>query len=368
MDKALIGNLHSQVNRGLFQIETAVQNLRYSLEKEYTIFITKGFITENDIQQFRGSVAAGLSGLVPGGIDGGAGPSTAAGGNVATGPGGAIKTEKKAKRPHDKNAPKKATTPFFLFMKTMRPQIQEELGENPNPKEVDAIGQMRWKNLTTKEREKVNNQYYCNRAAYYKKMYHYKRGEPIPDVDNAEAKELYKAQKRAGITNRYVPLNAPHPPPDASDEEEDEEEVPNGDDAAIPDDGDDGINGDDGEVPAALPEDEDEEEEEEEKEPTPPPPPKSNKRQKNDSGKAVPTPSAGGTKAGERKSKFGIPPPAVTPAAATPPGEQKKKEKRKVKGAGLDSTPIPVVLSPEKSVEKKKSKKKRKSEIVEDED
>ena len=59
---------------------------------------------------------------------------------------------RKPKRPHDKNAPKKAMTPFFLFMQTMRPQIQQEMGPDYKSKDVEAEGQHRWKTIGQKEK------------------------------------------------------------------------------------------------------------------------------------------------------------------------------------------------------------------------
>ena len=59
---------------------------------------------------------------------------------------------RKPKRPHDKNAPKKAMTPFFLFMQKMRPQIQSEMGPDYKSKDVEAEGQHRWKTIGQKEK------------------------------------------------------------------------------------------------------------------------------------------------------------------------------------------------------------------------
>ena len=53
--------------------------------------------------------------------------------------------KKKRKRaPHDPNAPKRALTPYFLYMQTARPIIARELGENAKPKEVADEGTKRW--------------------------------------------------------------------------------------------------------------------------------------------------------------------------------------------------------------------------------
>lgn len=53
--------------------------------------------------------------------------------------------KKKRKRaPHDPNAPKRALTPYFLYMQTARPIIAKELGEHAKPKEVADEGTRRW--------------------------------------------------------------------------------------------------------------------------------------------------------------------------------------------------------------------------------
>ena len=54
-------------------------------------------------------------------------------------------TKKKRKRaPHDPNAPKRALTPYFLYMQSARSQIASELGDNAKPKEVADEGTRRW--------------------------------------------------------------------------------------------------------------------------------------------------------------------------------------------------------------------------------
>lgn len=53
--------------------------------------------------------------------------------------------KKKRKRaPHDPNAPKRALTPYFLYMQHARAQIHKELGDQARPKEVADEGTRRW--------------------------------------------------------------------------------------------------------------------------------------------------------------------------------------------------------------------------------
>lgn len=58
---------------------------------------------------------------------------------------GSAEVKKKRKRAaHDPNAPKRALTPYFLYMQSARPQIAQELGPNAKPKEVADEGTRRW--------------------------------------------------------------------------------------------------------------------------------------------------------------------------------------------------------------------------------
>lgn len=56
--------------------------------------------------------------------------------------------KKKRKRAaHDPNAPKRALTPYFLYMQSARSQIARELGEQAKPKEVADEGTRRWQEM-----------------------------------------------------------------------------------------------------------------------------------------------------------------------------------------------------------------------------
>lgn len=67
------------------------------------------------------------------------------------GPGGDKKKRKRA--PPDPNAPKRALTPFFLFMQHNRRRIAEELDTTAKPKEVADEGTRRWSNLPESQKE-----------------------------------------------------------------------------------------------------------------------------------------------------------------------------------------------------------------------
>lgn len=64
-----------------------------------------------------------------------------------------VEGKKKRKRvPHDPNAPKRALTPYFLYMQSARQQIAKELGENAKPKEVADEGTRRWSEMVPAEK------------------------------------------------------------------------------------------------------------------------------------------------------------------------------------------------------------------------
>lgn len=61
--------------------------------------------------------------------------------------------KKKRKRaPHDPNAPKRALTPYFLYMQHARAQIHKELGDQARPKEVADEGTRRWGEMNPAEK------------------------------------------------------------------------------------------------------------------------------------------------------------------------------------------------------------------------
>lgn len=62
--------------------------------------------------------------------------------------------KKKRKRaPHDPNAPKRALTPYFLYMQHNRSQIAQELGTNAKPKDVADEGTKRWAEMADGQKE-----------------------------------------------------------------------------------------------------------------------------------------------------------------------------------------------------------------------
>lgn len=70
----------------------------------------------------------------------------------AVSPGARIEAGGK-KRQRDPNAPKRALTPFFLYMHHNRARIAEELGPTARPKEVADEGTRRWTEMPEAQKE-----------------------------------------------------------------------------------------------------------------------------------------------------------------------------------------------------------------------
>ncbi|KAL6245877.1 hypothetical protein RBB50_007030 [Rhinocladiella similis] len=201
-----------------------------------------------------------------------------------------VETDGKKKRkrtPHDPNAPKRALTPYFLYMQSARAQIAKELGDQAKPKEVADEGTRRWTEMKPAEKSVWDDKYQKNLAAYRVKMAAYKAGQPVPSDDEASRLvELGKAPDHiAGL--------------DAEAETEEEE------------------------VAAA---------ESEEDSPLPvkePSPPKSSKRRKTkDATPSKPTPKAEATKSPEKKAKKGKKDAPSAPASTTKPEKASRKAKK----------------------------------------
>ena len=76
--------------------------------------------------------------------------ATPAPGAVTDGEGG----KKKRKRaPHDTNAPKRALTPYFLYMQTARPLIAQQMKPGYKAKEVADEGTRRWAAMPKAEKD-----------------------------------------------------------------------------------------------------------------------------------------------------------------------------------------------------------------------
>ncbi|KAF7116997.1 hypothetical protein CNMCM5793_005644 [Aspergillus hiratsukae] len=205
--------------------------------------------------------------------------------------------KKKRKRaPPDPNAPKRALTPYFLYMQHNRPLIAQEMGPSARPKDVSDEGTRRWSEMPDSQKEVWKKLYADNLAVYKEKVKAYKAGKPWTEDDNTKAASQLQ-QDIAGAS--------------ASGEESDEEQ-------------------------------EDEEEETEESSPEPvrePTPPRSNKRRRGE----VKTPSKKKDESPEKKKRTSArkgsekdkeeEPPASTRKAAGDDAKRSKKKRKSQAGA-----------------------------------
>ncbi|KAK5057520.1 hypothetical protein LTR84_011520 [Exophiala bonariae] len=193
--------------------------------------------------------------------------------------------KKKRKRtPHDPNAPKRALTPYFLYMQSARATIAKELGDSAKPKEVADEGTRRWTEMSPAEKSVWDDKYQKNLAAYRVKMAAYKAGQPVPGDD--EAAKLVEAGKAPD-----------HIAIDGEAETEDE--------------------------PVAA-ETSDESSPEPVKEPTPP---KSKRRKTKDATPSKPTPKPE-AKSPEKKTKKGKKESSPAPVSASKADKTKRKSKK----------------------------------------
>lgn len=287
------------------------------------------------------------------------------GGRTATpGPTLDVTEGKKRKRaPHDKNAPKRPVTPYFLYMQTARSLIAGEMEPSHSAKEVADEGTRRWNDMPPEEREvsPPRMRYCChpliwyyeqlwsyrygvNFARYKEKVKAYKAGLPIPDITDAEAKKLYEEQKKVGITHE--------PPQDdlGHMEEPIDTEISDADASSI----------DESPEPPKVP--------------SPPKSPRSSKRRR--SMKEAADKISLSSKQTSGREIQSVASPEVERISKSPEKERKKKSTRKREAKDLSENlepkkdvifPIassPKVTSQDTQAKQKRSKKKRKSEAM----
>ena len=63
-----------------------------------------------------------------------------------------VEGKKRKRAPHDKNAPKRALTPFFLYLQSERAHIGTQLGQSHTAKEVQDEGGKRWREMPDQEK------------------------------------------------------------------------------------------------------------------------------------------------------------------------------------------------------------------------
>ncbi|KAL8774027.1 MAG: hypothetical protein Q9209_001135 [Squamulea sp. 1 TL-2023] len=253
---------------------------------------------------------------------------------AATAPEQIVKVEgKKRKRaPHDKNAPKRPRTPYFLYMQFAREGISRDMGPGFSSKQVQDEGTRRWNAMGKQEKEQWAELYGCNYAAYKKKVQAYKAGLPIPEFTSEEARQLYDEEKNTGVAPP-APAQDATPDHDEDVDSEDESETSSSDEESP-------------EPPKAV---------------SPPKSPRASKRGKGTKGRTA-------EKASPKE------PTPVEPTPKTPETDRKKKGTKKSDAKATvgtaepkDDVQIGTSSSPTKSKkdsEPKPKRRKRKSEAT----
>ncbi|KAJ5084761.1 hypothetical protein NUU61_009340 [Penicillium alfredii] len=121
--------------------------------------------------------------------------------------------QKKRKRaPPDPNAPKRALTPYFLYMQHNRAQIKQDLGNNSRPKDVADEGTRRWSTMEPVQKEVWKKLYADNLEKYRREMEAYKAKKAGEEDNDPAASQIQ--QDFAGAENSR----------DSESEDEDEDE------------------------------------------------------------------------------------------------------------------------------------------------
>ncbi|CEJ54094.1 hypothetical protein PMG11_00417 [Penicillium brasilianum] len=128
--------------------------------------------------------------------------------------------KKRKRAPVDPNAPKRALTPYFLYMQQNRTKIAEDLGGSAKPKDVADEGTRRWQTMDPKEKEIYKSQYLENYEAYKRDMAAYKAGRKTGDDDAAND------QLQQSIAGINAVSESSDDETSESEEEEVEEESP----------------------------------------------------------------------------------------------------------------------------------------------
>ncbi|MCJ1273058.1 hypothetical protein MMC21_000847 [Puttea exsequens] len=118
-----------------------------------------------------------------------------------------VEGKKRKRAPHDKNAPKRALTPFFLYLQQARNTIAKELGDGKSAKEVQDEGGRRWRSMTDDDKQEWQYKYAVNFARYKEQTKAYKAGLPIPQISDDEAVRLYESLNPDGKLHKPVEID-----------------------------------------------------------------------------------------------------------------------------------------------------------------
>ncbi|KAL8652291.1 MAG: hypothetical protein Q9210_002766 [Variospora velana] len=208
----------SKVVTGLATLQSAVQDLSRAYIAHTNTVIGKGAGPSLELLNFA-TPLGGESGLFNAGRLATPAPAPEQG-----------EGKKKRKRaPHDKNAPKRPVTPYFLYMSFARDGIAKSMGSGTSAKQVADEGTRRWNTMKDEEKQACfdalplwQEKYGANYAAYKEKVKAYKAGLPIPEFTPDEIQQLYDEQR--GGKGAVISLQEAHSDNNENSDSEGDEE------------------------------------------------------------------------------------------------------------------------------------------------
>ncbi|CAG7941315.1 unnamed protein product [Penicillium nalgiovense] len=128
--------------------------------------------------------------------------------------------KKRKRAPVDPNAPKRALTPYFLYMQHNRSKIADDLGGDARPKDVADEGTRRWQSMEDTQKEVWKKMYAANYDQYKRDMAAYKAGGKVDEEHDPAASQLQ--QDFAGAEPEAEAEAEAEPEAEAGAEESDE--------------------------------------------------------------------------------------------------------------------------------------------------
>ena len=130
-----------QVVTGLATLQSAVQDLSRAYIAHTNTVIGKGSGSALELMSVVNPLGPGENVLFTG--------RTVTPGTTAE----AGDSKKRKRAPHDKNAPKRPVTPYFLYMQTARSEIASEMPTGHTAKQVADEGTKRWLEMPAEQKE-----------------------------------------------------------------------------------------------------------------------------------------------------------------------------------------------------------------------
>ncbi|KAL2841393.1 hypothetical protein BJY01DRAFT_217592 [Aspergillus pseudoustus] len=133
------------------------------------------------------------------------------------------KRKRKRAKP-DPNAPKRALTPFFLYMKHNRQALAKEMGSKAKRnKDVSDEGARRWAEMPDTQKEIWKKMYADNLATYREQVAAYKAGKTVDGDDQDQEKDQAASQLQGDVE---AAQQSGEESESEEEEEEEEEESP----------------------------------------------------------------------------------------------------------------------------------------------